>query len=1088
MVFNLILALLLSTGLVPNKADTPSTFVQHTTTQADYYMTQLKEGNNKPLHYWALAQLARSNDSLETYLDTYSQSPDLPTKFHDFLYPSVDNLPYTKGFTDYQIRIASIGSQLQSPLLFVELLSSIGSISKRKEVYNEYKSLLRLSSQGNSHFSTDTLLYRLAAGKQITYDNLPKTPITLAHFAILTRNEDLLAPDYFQEIHKHWKQFIEDPPSPPAGSLSEALKIATLVRISYEARQMSSIVRLHNLFADDDKFPNCKFKMDLYKALDLGAYRLGYYDKPLQLHEQKSIPLARFLGDRYSEYYFMKHQGIFLYQLGKIEKAQQVYQEVLKGLNTYDIPMNKVDILNNLGLTYYKTGYYDEYVNYLSQALSLAEKNKNYNYQLEIYRNFHIYHRKNKNWATAREYLNKYQKLVKSHGETKDLAAVYITTATYYRDFNTDYEKAAIYLDRTEKLVNPDNYYNQFVRLVSEKAKLHRDQNEPMKALHHFNRLRRASKEKSDTPDYLFSLIQAADIHIQLQQYEKAGRLIDKIYQYDTDILYFDHLVQLRGVEAQLAHHAGDTEKALSIIRPAIEQIIERAQNSSDIRSGYWHIESEYIDVLKTGVDLLLYENQEKQALKLLDRIKTINDAELYKNPIVKAERMTDEELSKEQRINDKLNDLRKDYLNAENDQKLALKSQINKLKADRNQLYGDLSALDQSDSFTIREIQHDLSYTHLIIHVTELKDTFYISYVSSNSVEIEQVQLNDQLRSLFETSIQKLVDSETDLNKLYSVFTALRLHDLPNYIKRVSLIPDSYLYRLPLEILPVTAPEHPYSYGSTTYFVEDYIVNYHTSLQEHTSSYTTNGSYELDFAGYGITRFPKMKKQLVPLPYADQEINNILRQLSRIEQKKKFINADATEVNFRKYASKSRIIHLATHSSVNNREPLFSSIYLHNEATDSDFNSEGRIFAYELFEMNLNNQLIMMNSCESGSGPYLQGSGVMGLSRSLKYAGGNSLILNLWSVNDKYAADFATQLYHYLNEGMDKAEAMRKAKIYFLQQSNANPHYWGPYMLLGNPAPLIHKGFSFFRFFIFGSVIFLLTAGISILYSPKQR
>ena len=98
-----------------------------------------------------------------------------------------------------------------------------------------------------------------------------------------------------------------------------------------------------------------------------------------------------------------------------------------------------------------------------------------------------------------------------------------------------------------------------------------------------------------------------------------------------------------------------------------------------------------------------------------------------------------------------------------------------------------------------------------------------------------------------------------------------------------------------------------------------------------------------------------------------------------------------------------------------------------------------------------------MLNSCESGSGSYLQGTGVVGISRALRYAGAQSLVLNLWSVNDMMASEFAIKFYEGINKGETKSEALRNAKLYFLKTKNANPHYWGSYMLLGNEDAIIH-------------------------------
>ena len=53
-------------------------------------------------------------------------------------------------------------------------------------------------------------------------------------------------------------------------------------------------------------------------------------------------------------------------------------------------------------------------------------------------------------------------------------------------------------------------------------------------------------------------------------------------------------------------------------------------------------------------------------------------------------------------------------------------------------------------------------------------------------------------------------------------------------------------------------------------------------------------------------------------------------------------------------------------------------------------------------------------------------------------------------------ASDFAVQFYSQLNEGKSKSEALRAAKQHFLNTKNANPHFWGPYMLIGNTDPIV--------------------------------
>ena len=173
----------------------------------------------------------------------------------------------------------------------------------------------------------------------------------------------------------------------------------------------------------------------------------------------------------------------------------------------------------------------------------------------------------------------------------------------------------------------------------------------------------------------------------------------------------------------------------------------------------------------------------------------------------------------------------------------------------------------------------------------------------------------------------------------------------------------------------------------------------------------------------------------------------------------------------------------MATHSEISESDPLFSRIHLVPDSESDDQTTQ--IFAYELFDLNLQNELIMLNSCESGGDRSIQGSGIMGISRALHYAGAQSLILNAWSVNDKFAADFANSFYTHINEGETKSRALQLAKIDFIKTSNSNPHFWGPYILNGSNEPLIQK-----RGTNFGNVLVALmfVAGFILVSRSRQR
>ena len=72
--------------------------------------------------------------------------------------------------------------------------------------------------------------------------------------------------------------------------------------------------------------------------------------------------------------------------------------------------------------------------------------------------------------------------------------------------------------------------------------------------------------------------------------------------------------------------------------------------------------------------------------------------------------------------------------------------------------------------------------------------------------------------------------------------------------------------------------------------------------------------------------------------------------------------------------------------------------------------------------------------------------------------AGASSVIKTSWEVNDETSADIITRLYYHLSKGKPKDEALRLAKLEYMESRSPvykNPYYWAAYEVLGNNAPV---------------------------------
>lgn len=97
---------------------------------------------------------------------------------------------------------------------------------------------------------------------------------------------------------------------------------------------------------------------------------------------------------------------------------------------------------------------------------------------------------------------------------------------------------------------------------------------------------------------------------------------------------------------------------------------------------------------------------------------------------------------------------------------------------------------------------------------------------------------------------------------------------------------------------------------------------------------------------------------------------------------------------------------------------------------------------------MDLNGtQLVTLSACETALGNY-SFEGVFGLPRGFKQAGVKSLLVSLWSVNDKSTYLLMSSFYRYWMQGETKQQAFKHA-VNDVRKDYPEPFYWAPFVLL---------------------------------------
>jgi len=178
-----------------------------------------------------------------------------------------------------------------------------------------------------------------------------------------------------------------------------------------------------------------------------------------------------------------------------------------------------------------------------------------------------------------------------------------------------------------------------------------------------------------------------------------------------------------------------------------------------------------------------------------------------------------------------------------------------------------------------------------------------------------------------------------------------------------------------------------------------------------------------------------------VQAPLILDEVQSVAKILPNAEL---ILGVDANAEALRTKGMHSRLIHIATHGTFRQDNPMFSGIRL----------GDAYLNLYDLYQLKLEADLVTLSGCATGLNVVSAGDELLGLIRGLLYAGARSLLLTLWNVHDRSTADFMTYFYRRLQEGVDKPSALQGAMA-DLRLQYAHPYYWAPFALIGNISPI---------------------------------
>jgi hypothetical protein len=348
-------------------------------------------------------------------------------------------------------------------------------------------------------------------------------------------------------------------------------------------------------------------------------------------------------------------------------------------------------------------------------------------------------------------------------------------------------------------------------------------------------------------------------------------------------------------------------------------------------------------------------------------------------------------------------------------------------------------------------------------------KDNYYAISIANNKCIFKRIKFNsevtEQLSRLKKSIASPHLYSDKWLNFLdftnsacfvYKHFLEGLIPDGQN-VKDLIIIPDEELAAIPFEatLASGTRSIDYINYKNLPYLINNYNINYSFSLNIFFQEIPKN-------RGKGLIAFSYTNVKGLSDGNRWKELKGTARELNLIKKAGVdgtfFTENEASEEKFKKHAQSAEVIHLAVHGNSDSLNPFNSKLIFNSNEKSND---DGELHYYELYNLNLNNRLVVLSACNTAVGKSLPGEGVMSLGRAFNYAGAQSIVMSLWDINDVVTSSLMEDFYKYLMKDRDISSSLNKSKREFINEADelsSHPVHWAGFVVYGTKNDLISQ------------------------------
>lgn len=907
--------------------------------------------------------------------------------------------------------------------------------------------------------------------------------------------------------------------------LMNAECLLDVARYQHARKELKKLETFSNTFKSDSL--RAKIKNDFGYLYD----KIGKLDSAL-IYYKEGLEISKASADSITIGITTSNMGSIYYEMGNFEKALDYSHQsrhIFEQLNRH---FNLSISYNNLGVYYKKLDMYEEARTYYTKSLELKKKLDNISLLATAYNNLASLNQSIGEYSTA---LSQYYKSLEYRRETGNPHKTSRTLGNIgalYSSFNED-DKALSYYQQS--LMLREQYGSEYdvAHMKRNIASLKITRQQYRQAEELLMEVLQIDKKLGNSDRICKTYFTLSDIKLSTGSFGQAREYIEQAFQTigdnsapsvqaeayrmyanlhihlnnsDSSLYYYKKALKV--LEGQPFHEQLSTIKGLAYTYSSIdkdsaiyygEQVIDYLKQSRDqfgplsiLKAKYFGRHTHfYFDLAAWYLES---KNDAERAFELIETAKARGFNEDLARASANLDRKLPEDLRvKKRQMEKQLRELYEDLQEVDKpvlasrlkesirDRELQYQSFINKIKETESYRSFDipepmsLSGARQLCDAETAMLQYAVSDNHIILFAVS-EDGYQSHVIKKSSDDTTGLTARlanrvEQYRTSILSNMPKSMLTEDSGSLVDQLISPVYQHIKGKH--NIIVIPDGALAYLPFETLIM----------EDEYLIQKFNIKYLPSVSTVGLLHKKADSYSKDILALAGSKFEgveqglgqKRQNRYYTLPSTLLEVDSISSKFAKADvlKEKEVSERRLKQMHLQQY----RYIHMATHGIFNESHPELSGLVLStngDKQNEMGLGEDGFLRNSEIYELNLNAEMVVLSACNTGMGNLIRGEGIFGIQRAFLQAGASSVVVSLWNVFDRSTATFMTTFYENLNsmEGQEKsyldqfwdwmdwqypvtfgtrAKAMRQAKLAMLEHPvYKHPVYWAPFIVVG--------------------------------------